>query len=166
MLHLLCTRPPLYIAQWCSHHSSAYGDANMVLLTYWLTYLLTHSMHQSPSWEVNQFSVIQEIPRILRNLKVHHRIHKCLPTVPILSQINLVHAPPHSTSWRSILILSSHLRLGLPSGLFPSCYPPKSSTPLLSHISAPCPSPPYLFSRFYFPNNIGWRVQIIKLLIM
>jgi len=27
--------------------------------------------------------------------------------------------PPHRTSWRSILILSSHLRLGLPSGLFP-----------------------------------------------
>ena len=28
--------------------------------------------------------------------------------------------PPHSTSWRSILILSSHLCLGLPSGLLPS----------------------------------------------
>jgi len=27
--------------------------------------------------------------------------------------------PPHPTSWRSILILSSHLWLGLPSGLFP-----------------------------------------------
>ena len=27
---------------------------------------------------------------------------------------------PHPTSWRSILILSTHLRLGLPSGLFPS----------------------------------------------
>ena len=26
---------------------------------------------------------------------------------------------PHPTSWRSILILSAHLRLGLPSGLFP-----------------------------------------------
>jgi hypothetical protein len=29
---------------------------------------------------------------------------------------------PHSTSWRSILILSTHLRLGLPRGLFPSGY--------------------------------------------
>jgi hypothetical protein len=26
---------------------------------------------------------------------------------------------PHPTSWRSILILSSHLRLGLPSGRLP-----------------------------------------------
>jgi len=28
---------------------------------------------------------------------------------------------PHPTSWRSVLILSNHLRLGLPRGLFPSC---------------------------------------------
>jgi hypothetical protein len=28
--------------------------------------------------------------------------------------------PTPSTSWRSILILSSNLRLGLPNGLFPS----------------------------------------------
>jgi len=30
--------------------------------------------------------------------------------------------PPHPTSWRSILILSSYLRLGLSSGLFPSWF--------------------------------------------
>ena len=46
---------------------------------------------------------------------------------------------PHPTSWRSSLILSNHLRLGLPSGFFPSGFPTKTLYTLLSSpICATC----------------------------
>jgi len=73
---------------------------------------------------------------------VHYRIHKSPPpqSVHILSHSNPVHAP-YPTSLRSILILSSHLRLGLPSGLFPSGFPNKTPyAPLIFSIYATCPA--------------------------
>ena len=104
--------------------------------TYILTYLLTYSMVQSPSWEANWFAASQEILRISRNPKVHYRTHKRPPPVSILaSPIQSIY--PHPTSWRSVLILSPHLRLGLPSGLLPSGFPTKTLyTPLTTPIRA------------------------------
>ena len=95
-------------------------------------------MVQSLSWEANWFAASQEIPRISRT----RRFITVLTSVRHLSlswatPIQFIY--PHPTSWRSILLLSTHLRLGLPSGLLPSGFPTKSLyTPLSSPIRATC----------------------------
>ena len=100
------------------------GKVHTYLLTPWSRVLLEKLTGSAAS---------QEIPRTLWNPKVHHHIHKCQPSVPILSQLHPVSTPP--TSLRYILILSSHLRLGLPNGLFPSGFPTRTlCTPLPSPI--------------------------------
>jgi len=98
-------------------------------------------MEQSPSWETKRLSASQKIPRILWNPKFHYCIHKCPTPVPILSQINPAHVH-HPTDWIFILILSSHLRVGFPSGLFPPDFPTKlcKHLSLPSHMRAICPA--------------------------
>ena len=61
--------------------------------------------------------------------------------------------PPHPTSWRSIVILFSHLRLGLPSGPFSFRFPNRKTV-----YASPLPHTRYMprpshFSRFYHPNK-------------
>jgi len=60
--------------------------------------LFTYSIEQSPSW----FSASQEIPHILWNMKIHYCIHKSLPPVPILRQINPVYPPPPPSHYLKI----------------------------------------------------------------
>jgi hypothetical protein len=68
--------------------------------------------------EVTSFVATRWFPTVLWNPKVHYRVHKSSALVRILS-----HAiPPHPFAIRSILMLSTRLRLGLPSGFFPSVF--------------------------------------------
>jgi hypothetical protein len=74
-------------------------------------------MELRPSWEAASCAATQELPSKLRNLKVHYRVHKSIPLVSILNQITPVHTTPSYI--RSVLVLSSHLRLDLLTGLLP-----------------------------------------------
>ena len=95
-------------------------------------------MVQRPSSEVNCFAASQEIPTF-------HGTRRFITALTSVRHLSLSWVSPiqsiyqHPTSWRSILILSTHLRLGLPSGLFPSGFPTKNLySPLFSPICATC----------------------------
>ena len=64
--------------------------------------------------------------QLFKKLLAFHGTRRFITALTSVRHLSLSWASPiqsiytHPTSWRSILILSAHLRLGLPSGLLPS----------------------------------------------
>jgi hypothetical protein len=108
---------PLVKCQFLSASCILYASSIATSL-FWINY-----MELSPSWGAASCAATQEFHKILWNPKVYYRVHKSPPPVPILSLISPAHTTP--AYLRSILILTLHLRLGLPSGLIPSDFPTK-----------------------------------------
>ena len=108
------------------------------LKVYTLTYLLTPwcrvLLEKLTGLQlVKKFPAFHETRRFITALTSIHHL-----SLSWASPIQSIY--PHPTSWRSILI-STHLRLGLPSGLLPSGFPTKTLyTPLSSSIRATCPA--------------------------
>ena len=109
----------------CPPPVSILGQPNPVhILTYLFTYLLTPRCRVLPEQLtglqlVKKFPAFHGTPRFITALTSvrHLSLSWAIPIQSIY---------PHPTSWRSVLILSNHLRLGLPSGLFPSGFPSKT----------------------------------------
>ena len=85
--------------------------------------------------------------QLVKKFSAFHGTRRFITALTSVRQLSLSWASPvqsiypHPTSWRSILILSTHLRLGIANGLFPSGFPTKTLyTPLSSPIRTTCPA--------------------------
>ena len=113
--------------------------------------------------------------QLVKKFPAFHKTRRFITALTSVRHLSLSWASPiqsiytHATSWRSVLILSTHLHLGLPSGLLPSSFPTKTLyTPLSSPIRATCPAhlcvgisvkKNLTKKGFKHPSNLMWTYQ-------
>jgi hypothetical protein len=107
-------------------------------------------MGKSPSWEANRFSVVQEIPCLLYNAKVHCRAHKSQPLTPFWAR--WIRSTPYFFSIHFNIIFPS-----TPMSPFRSFEQNFMSISQLSHACSMSDQSNPL--SFLHPNNICWIVK-------
>ena len=101
-----------------------------LVITYFLTYLFTYLLTPWCRVLVEKLTGLQ----LVKKFPAFHGTRRFITALTSVRHLSLSWVSPiqstypHPTSRRSILILSIHLRLGLPSDLFPPVSPPRPYT--------------------------------------
>ena len=124
-----------------------------VVFIYLLTYLLTPWCRVLPE-KLTCLQLVKKFPAF-------HGTRRFITALTSVCHLSLPRASPiqsiylHPTSWRSIIILSTHLHLGLPSGLLPSSFPTKTLYTPSPHPYAPHAQPISFFLDFITRTILG-----------
>ena len=125
-----------------THKHAAPHAERFVSLTYLLTQLLTYLLAPWCRVLLEKLTGLQ----LDKKFAAFRGTRRFITELTSVRHLSLSWASPiqsiytHPTSWRSILIFSTHLRLGIPSDL-PSGFPTKTLyTPLSTPIRATCPA--------------------------
>ena len=140
----LCVCVYIYIYIYISPSFVPHALSISYLLTPWSRVLLEKLTGSAASQEIHRFFGARMIITVLTSAR-----HLSLSW-----ENSIQSSQPPPTSWRFILILSSHLRLGLPIGLFPSGFPTKI-------LCTPLPSSSLIWwPRWYFVRSTNHELSV------
>ena len=114
----------------------------------WVTYLLTYLLTPTCKVLLEKLTGLQ----LVKKFPEFHGTRRFITALTSVRHLSLSWASPiqsiypHPASWRSILILSTHLHLGLPSCLLPSGFPTKALCTPSPHPYTPHAQPISFFS--------------------